>query len=303
MFDRLKDQWKPIQPGAGSFLPEEYVRERAESRANIVSLLLFGTVLFGVVGAFFVTNRAWSSVRERQAEINAQYTEQTKKIEQLQQLEKQKTAMLERAEVTTALLERVPRSILLAEVVNRMPAAITLTDFILDGKRVQEPKAEKAKTAKKSLTSKTKDGKPDEPAPKPRPPKMEFSIQIAGLSPNDEAVADFQAALKQCGLLEKVDLISSQETVVDAQSMRKFRVEAIIRPGADARNIEPLKITRGAMSAHPVAASAAPPRGEAPSTAGRLGSTLRQLLGGKPRGAVASGPESAGTEPATTGEK
>ena len=295
MLDRLKHTWKPLhpEPGAGSFLPEEYVRERAESRANVLALLLFGTVLFAVVAAFFVTNRAWASVRERQADINAQYAEQTKKIELLQQLEKQKTAMLERAEVTAALIERVPRSILLAEVINRMPPGLTLTDFNLSGKRIQEVvKADKAGN-KKSLSSKPKGEA--EPPPKPRPPRMEFAVQIAGLSPGDESVADFHAALKDCGLLDKVDLISSQETVVDGQSMRKFRIEGQIRPGADARSIEPLKIARAGGPMGPSARSA--PEVGATGTPGGLGAALRSLLGGKKPVATATdqpGPGPAG---------
>jgi Tfp pilus assembly protein PilN len=298
MLDRLKALWTPAGTGPTSFLPAEYVRERAESRANVLSLILFGTVLIAVVSAFFVTNRAWASVRARQAEINAQYTEQTKKIELLQQLEKQKAQMLDRAEVTTALIERVPRSILLAEIVNRVPEGVTLTDFNLNGKRIQEAPKPADKNAKRSLSSKSKSkDAPKEEAPRPRPPRMEFTIQISGLSPQDESVADFQASLKQCGLLDTVDLVSSQETAVDGLSMRKFRVEARLRPDADARSITPLRLAR--KGAEPVITANEPAGDAAPG--GRIGSMLKKLLGSsKP---VASGADAPGTAPSPTGER
>ena len=37
-----------------SFLPEDYVTERAERRSSLISVVLFVVVMFGVVAAFFV---------------------------------------------------------------------------------------------------------------------------------------------------------------------------------------------------------------------------------------------------------
>src|SRR5690554_1039472 len=112
--------------GGGSFLPEDYVARKAETRASLISLALFGIVLGGVVAAFFVTNRQWLSVRREQELINTLYTQEARKIEQLKKLEAQKAEMLAKAEVTTALVEKVPRSVLLSELTTRMPESITL---------------------------------------------------------------------------------------------------------------------------------------------------------------------------------
>lgn len=49
---------------SGSFLPAEYVARKNEMRANIICLSLFGVVMFGVIAAFFVTNRQWLQVRK-----------------------------------------------------------------------------------------------------------------------------------------------------------------------------------------------------------------------------------------------
>ena len=46
-----------------SFLPEDYLRRKADSRALIINLLLFGGMLTVVVGAFVVTNREDQKVR------------------------------------------------------------------------------------------------------------------------------------------------------------------------------------------------------------------------------------------------
>lgn len=255
--ERLGNFFAPGEAGSGtSFLPSDYLQRKAETRANVVCLMLFGVVLFGVVGAFLVTHRAWSTVRDQQRLINTQYTEQTKKIEQLKELENQQAVMLDKAEIAATLNERVPRSILMAELVNRMPERVTLSEMQLTSKRIIE--APKAATAggpqslskgggAKSVASKdAKGGKQPakEEAPRPKPQKIEYTISLTGFSTSDESVADYQRSLKECGLLDKVDLVSSAEAKVEEVSMRKFRIEAMIRSDADARKIEPLKSPR-----------------------------------------------------------
>jgi Tfp pilus assembly protein PilN len=232
-----------------SFLPEDYLQRRKERRTNFIALTLFCIVMFFVVAAFFVTNRKWTEVKARQAEINARYTEEGRKIEQLKVLEAQKQEMLEKAEITAALIERVPRSILLAEIINRMPEQLTLTDFRLSGKRIKEappPAPKEARPKARSLVTPSGPGAKDEPPPppKPVPPKFDFTVELIGLAAADDKVADYHAALKDCPLLENVDLVYTGTTKIDEVERRKFRFEAKIRPTADARHIEPLHIER-----------------------------------------------------------
>ncbi|MCW5765645.1 MAG: hypothetical protein KIT68_06690 [Phycisphaeraceae bacterium] len=249
---------------ATSFLPEDYLQRKSEARANAINLVLFGVVLFGVIGAFFVTNQQWSSVRARQAQINQEYMAETQKLEQLRLLEAQKREMIEKAEITAALLERVPRSILMAELINRMPERLTLTEVSLQSRRIkEEPKKPAAAAAPKSLSAKPGGGAPGsvaapEPAPRPRPPKMEFTVVLIGLSPADTDIADYHTALKDCPLIDRVEMVSSIETKVDETMMRKFRLEAQIRVDADARRIEPLQVPRLRMAASP----GVPPAGD-----------------------------------------
>jgi hypothetical protein len=73
---------------------------------------------------------------------------------------------------------------------------------------------------------------------------MEYTITLTGFAASDEMVADYQRELKDCALLDRVDLISSVASVVEEVSLRKFRIEAMIRPEADARKIEPLRAPR-----------------------------------------------------------
>ena len=127
--------------GAGaSFLPEDYIERKTERRANLIYLTLFAVVIFSVVGAFFVTNRQWATVKSQQQAINARYTKAAQDIELLKSLEAQKQQRMAKAELTMALIEKAPRSLLLAELINRMPEKLTLLEFEIDSKRIEPPK-------------------------------------------------------------------------------------------------------------------------------------------------------------------
>lgn len=248
----------PGKNPAASFMPEDYLQRKDEARANAINLVLFGVVLFGVIGAFFVTNQQWSSVRARQAQINQEYTAETQKLEQLRLLEAQKREMIEKAEITAALIEKVPRSILMAELINRMPEHLSLSEVSLQSRRIKEEPKKLANGAQpKSLSARpstpAKPGQPPAPEdmPRPRPPKLEFTVVLLGIASTDEEVANFHTALKECPLLDQVEMVSSMETKVDETPMRKFRLEAQIRVDADARRIEPLQVPRLRLAAMP----------------------------------------------------
>ncbi|MGE3108050.1 MAG: PilN domain-containing protein [Phycisphaerales bacterium] len=243
------------QSYGASFLPSDYVDRKNEGRSGLVMLGLSCIVMFGIAAAFFVTNRQWTSVKSLQLEINRQYAQEAQKIEQLKTLENQKVEMLEKADVTVALIERVPRSILLAELINRMPGDLTLTDFDLSSKKINDAPAEKkdSKPQPRSLAGKTTTSRSGKSAPakakekeadKPKPPRYEHTVVITGLSRTDQEVADYTAALQQCALLERVEFKFSTDTAVDKLTLRKFRIDAQIRASADAREIEPLHIPR-----------------------------------------------------------
>lgn len=237
-----------LRKDSASFLPSDYVANKAEMRANLLCLGLFGVVMFCVIAAFFVTNRQWLQVRREQDSITVQYTKEAAKIEQLKTLETQKTEMLEKAEITTALIEKVPRSRLMTELVNRMPKDVTLLEFGLVSKRIKDPVAVPEKgpqikslapagaARKPGAPATAKDAKAP-PAEKPQAPRFEYTIRLTGVAKVNGSIADYITALKSCSFLENVDLKYIKETTVDKLELRKFEIEAGIKKDADARDI------------------------------------------------------------------
>lgn len=230
------------KPG-GSFLPQEYVKGKSQLRANIMALLLFVLVLGGVVGAFVVNHQRWRRVHVEQKQVAAAFEEEAAKIKQLQELEKQRVELIERAEVVTALKDRIPRSVLIGEIVRAIPDGLTLTTVNMEGERVKPPvPAADPKAAKQTRTLKGKNvgaGKDSEPEnPKVHPPKFKFSLSIEGIANENNQVADFLSGIKSSPLFDQVELPLIAETIIDKQAYRKFKLTMNLRESADARLVD-----------------------------------------------------------------
>lgn len=234
-----------------SFLPEDYLALKAERRTNLISLTLFGVVMIAVVGAFFVTNRQSRLVKQQQQSINDQYQQAGVKIRELTQLEKQKEEMLNKAELAAALVERVPRSILLAELINRMPDRLSLLTFEMKSERIKPPAPGAGEKDSKgrlvaSVTNdraKTKQ-EAGESVQKVDPPRYKVTISMLGVAPTDLEVSKYMTELNTYKLLKEVSLEYSQQQEVEGRTMRQFKINMSLDGIADVRRIEPLIVPR-----------------------------------------------------------
>lgn len=262
-----------------SILPDDYLEMRVQRRTNLISLTLFIIVMGAVVAAYYVTDRQRSEVKTLKAQVDAQFEDAAKRLEQLDQLQARKAQMLRKAEVSGALIERVPRSVILAEMINNMPATVSLLQFDLSTKVMSNgPRPstamERAKKDRKAA---------EQAAAGPQVPVKRASIYIIGLAPTDVEVAQFMASLSQSHLFRDVNLVFSEEDTLDGRQVRRFRVEMLISPDVDMQSFEPLRAEKppnqnplgetfeigadgkiGSQTSAP-AATAAPPSGPKPA--------------------------------------
>lgn len=228
-------------PKNASFLPEDYVEKRAQRRTNFFNITLFLIVMGGIVGAFIVNDRQHGDVRALQASVNQQFADAAKRLEQLDELQGRKTEMLRKAEVSSVLVERVPRSLLLSELINNMPSTLSLVEFKLETKVVQNSRRavtalDKAKAA--SRFAKTNGaGQPDI---KP----TEITINLTGVAPTDMEVSQFMSALSKNPLVQDLNLAYSLETKIQDQLMRRFRIDLVIEQDLDLTAVQPRKVER-----------------------------------------------------------
>lgn len=224
----------------GSFLPAEYVKNKSQVRANFVALLLFALVMAGVIGAFVVNHQRWREVRSQSEVISAQFRDEASKIDQLKALEAQRADLLDRAEVVTALIDRVPRSVLMAEVVRGLPAGVTLTLVGLEGERVKPPVVKPDPKAKGKTRSLTKKADEPEAAKEPErvlPPKFRHTVTVEGLAVDNEKIADYMRAIQASPLFTEVELPLISGTIVDEVGYRRFKITMVLQEQATARQV------------------------------------------------------------------
>jgi len=218
-----------------NLLPKDYLQSRTRRRSTILCLLLFALVMGGVAAATFVSQRSGRYTLKVRNRVNASYARAAELIAQMQELQAKKLAMCRKAETTACLIERVPRSTLLGIVTNALPKGASLTKFSLNTKIVRPAETDASRAAKKKrkLPKKsTKFGAAKDAGPQAPPTVVE--MEVTGLAHNDLQVARFMAELIRNPLLTSVDLVVSQEKVVDKVPVREFEVKLKLRPGVDA---------------------------------------------------------------------
>jgi Tfp pilus assembly protein PilN len=237
-----------------SFLPEDYIVQAAERRTNLVSLVLFGVVMTAVFGAFLVTNQQWTQVRQEQVRVHGETELAADDIRKMQDLDEKRTLMVEKANVAMTLIEPVPRSVLLALLVNAMPERLSLLDFDLKSQEIKIPKADKDKDKEKadakkpgasapsaargkSRTPEPKDAKSAAEAPKQEPVKYLISITMVGIAPTDLDVSRYMNALSSVTVFKGVHLDTTEEKEVDGMLVRQFKISMRIEPDADLRDL------------------------------------------------------------------
>jgi len=216
-----------------NMLPEDYVARQAQRRANVVCLVLFVAVMTTVLAAAFVSQRSLQNTTEVWERVNNSYAEAGKLIQQMQSLQAVRQRMFKKANLTAGLLERVPRSYLLAMVTAALPEGGSLREFKLTTKRKQT----------RVVTAKTKKTQYGEAAAKraaqaKSDSDLEVTMTVRGLAATDLEVARFMANMARCPLMEAVEIAYSEQKKFMDVVVRDFEVVMRLKPNADVLGIK-----------------------------------------------------------------
>jgi Tfp pilus assembly protein PilN len=177
------------------FLPAGYADRRARRRADVVLLGLFAIVV-GVIGVtWHLGERALAQAEEQFAAVDAEYAEAARRIEQVRAMKDRQKSVADRMELTASLLERMPRSNLLAELTNHLPGGVTLQKAELESRRRATPPPPPRKP-----------GQPAPPPPPPTPLAYDTKLSIEGEATTEGQVSDYIDALTRGGYFRRVDL-------------------------------------------------------------------------------------------------
>ncbi len=209
-----------------NMLPDDYVHRQKQRRMTRLCILLLVIVVLGVAGAALVSQRNYRITRQVSEDVNASYQEANRLIQQMQELEGSRGQMLEKAKLTAGLLERVPRSFLLATLTEAMPEGCSLATFELTSK----------KKTTLVITKDTKEQMAKQP-PKPAESANDVTVTVTGLAGTDVEVARFIAAVAKCELVDTVDLVYSEQKKFQDQVVREFQVVLTLKSDADVRKL------------------------------------------------------------------
>jgi Tfp pilus assembly protein PilN len=222
-------------PNELSFLPDDYMERKAQRRTNVICALLFLVVMVAIGSAFTFTERLGRDIEQQHDSIEKQYTEAAKRIAMKQELEAKQVTMEKQAELSAALLEKVPRSYMLAKITNALPAGVSLLDLIMESKvravaaPVKDSKATFEEKRKAGTADKNKDAKPVQQAK-----LYDVALKITGIAGTDVQVAQLITRLNQLRIFKEVNLLISDEYASAGTQLRKFQLEVLLDPQAEA---------------------------------------------------------------------
>ena len=215
-------------PNQLSFLPDDYMEKKLRRRTNAILGTLFLIVVSSIGGTFVWKERATQRLQKQRAALQMEMAEAAKPIEQFKQMQDKQRQLAQQAELTASLLERVPRSYLLAEITNGIPSGVSLLDFDMNSRIRAGGAPPPAATAFQQAAAANK---PATPAPTPAR-VYDVQMRLTGIASTDVQVAQFITKLNRSELLRDVNLVVSDEYKQGTDVMRKFQIEMQINPDA-----------------------------------------------------------------------
>jgi len=229
-----------------NFVPDDYVQSKESRRTNVMYLILL-LIMMAVLGGSFVTIKIRQrAVNAREKVINAKLAEAQVAIDQFEQLQKKRRAMMKTALTTAELLETVPKSVLLASLTNNLPAGVSLVRLNI----IQKEPKHRATAAKTAVNKheQTRDDMANAMQSIVSTEKLiETHIDIEGIAPSDRQVAAYIQSLSASSILSDVALVESKEHKVDDAISRRFKLKAMLAKNAHLtkQDVEAIKLKSG----------------------------------------------------------
>jgi Tfp pilus assembly protein PilN len=222
-------------PNELSFLPDDYLENKAQRRTNVICAVLFLITMVSIGLAFTTSERSLREVEAKHAAVEQSFADAARRIEQVQQMQEKQRTMAHQAELTASLLEKIPRSLILAKITNALPTGVSLTDFILESRKRNAPPPVAPRSAFEQKKTNSIVGQVAEAK------VYDVTLKITGLAPTDVQVAELLRKLRTVALFKDVTLIISDwekqgsDKKAQDQQYRRFQIELTLDPNADVK--------------------------------------------------------------------
>lgn len=208
-----------------NFVPDDYIQNNESRRTNLIYLILLVVVMTALGGSFVTIKVRQRACRAKEQLVNSRMAKMHQAIQQFDELQVKKRAMMKTALTTAELLEPVPRSILLASLTNNLPSGVSLVNVTLLQK---EPKDKSQVVASSKYQAAQAGNKSDQSKLSPEQ-MLETHIEIEGMAPSDLQVASYIKRLSTSSLMHNVALVESKEHKIDDSTFRQFKLTAMLK--------------------------------------------------------------------------
>lgn len=232
-------------PNELSFLPEDYLEQKYLRRAMVLCGAMFLVVAMVIASWWHVRSKAHAKIVAEFNEVNDNYVEAARKIEQVKRMHEQQREVVHHAELAASLVERVPRSNMLAEITNALPVGVSLIDLSMTSTARASAGApptssfaiHKAEIEKQNADALGLGTKPSE---------FDIKLKFTGMARDDIQVAQLISRLSHNSMFKDVNLIvsdsfSQQQQQGNAgagsksESLRRWQLEMMVNPQAEVR--------------------------------------------------------------------
>lgn len=203
-----------------SFLPEDYLDRKIARRTNMICIGLFIIMIAAIGAAFYVQDQQDAGTRADLIKVNEFFTKRAAQLRQIKELQERQQQMIEKAKVVRQLVERVPRSIILAEMVNNMPPALSLFEFHLETKAAPAPRnltALDRAQAQQEKDQAKQEGKVE------IVPRQVFLV-VEGIAKKENQITEFMGNLTHHTLFHSVGLQFIEQDSVEDTDLFRFRI-------------------------------------------------------------------------------
>ena len=208
-----------------NFVPDDYIQNNESKRTNLMYLILLVVVMTALGGSFVTIKIRQRACRAKENLVNSRMTKMHEAIQQFDELQVKKRAMMKTALTTAELLEPVPRSILLASLTNNLPSGVSLVNLTLLQKA---PKNNSKVTVSSKYHTAQAGNKTGQSKLSPEQ-MLETHIEIEGMAPSDLQVASYIERLSNSTLMHNVALVESKEHKIDDGTFRQFKLTAMLK--------------------------------------------------------------------------
>lgn len=216
-----------------NFVPDDYAQSNDSRRTNYIYLVLFAVLMTALGGSFAAVKIRQRACIANEGLVNKRLAEMQEAIKQFEDLQAKRREMMKTALTTAELIEPVPRSILLASLTNNLPIGVSLSDLKLIQRQSKQTAPTTAAATSKYQAAQAQKGSTQDAqdvAVPVNPEKMlETLIDIGGLAPTDLQVAAYIERLTNSTLLDSVALVESKEFKSEGNTLRQFKLTAMLR--------------------------------------------------------------------------